>query len=774
MLRHLSARVVNGDLDESGEKNGNDCNEKGVDGKDNFKVKLTHPGKIDNDSNSDNNNNCKNDISSYNTHNADVCSVVDNGDIRVKKRNRNTTLSPPKTKRRYLRRPQISLDKLIRTEIISEESDHPDRMALRLKPSLTLLASIVYLSLVRLKRGVAPHHILSWTVNGSFPYLLNAYSYLPADLQNDLRLVKKFFADGSIPHPEELERNADLLIVACRLDMGQSKLTGVDININTVDKEITNYSLEGVNGRNNGNNGYTERNKSCKMIQRDLRGDNIPLMVARFVADIGLGQRVLDITLALMGLYTQYDQDKSERTPLDAKKNRRLPFPLEGASPDKLVSPLHIMAVIVVACKMCPGWETWKVVLSPDFLHQTNPDGNTSTSGETPQSKGQHDSQRTADQVPRGPVVNENVTYGKDETYIRPRPLTNRDPTRLRFIPWNEDQFAMLGNGSMINDYLDYIEEMHGSDMPVLKNYQPIVDSFKKLYSNEGQEVECKKRDGSTMAVLPNLVLAGGPNPNVPKNLKEKDHNLYWHLMCKNKGAIWADANGKGEYVIYEGIESHTTTTQGFKKQKNMEKTDPRPFHPHYGLLIEFIAFKTYAEPSELHYLVANHDEEILRRAAQSKEHDCRNYIMALTKVRGGKRRVKDFPDFFDESRTIGIRNGSTILKCSHKGTTIPTTPTIPILPSLFASCDRCRARKRKCNGARPCSCCVTRYLKKMKLSRVEMVVDKSKVECVYSQAKKRGPIAERPGLRKDVGSGGGPEAKNENKELTISKSAIA
>jgi len=37
---------------------------------------------------------------------------------------------------------------------------------------------------------------------------------------------------------------------------------------------------------------------------------------------------------------------------------------------------------------------------------------------------------------------------------------------------------------------------------------------------------------------------------------------------------------------------------------------------------------------------------------------------------------------------------------------------------ALCASCDRCRARKTKCDGARPCSNCATKYMKKNKVQR--------------------------------------------------------
>jgi hypothetical protein len=36
---------------------------------------------------------------------------------------------------------------------------------------------------------------------------------------------------------------------------------------------------------------------------------------------------------------------------------------------------------------------------------------------------------------------------------------------------------------------------------------------------------------------------------------------------------------------------------------------------------------------------------------------------------------------------------------------------------SLCASCDRCRARKTKCDGRKPCVNCASKYMKKHKLN---------------------------------------------------------
>lgn len=73
----------------------------------------------------------------------------------------------------------------------------------------------------------------------------------------------------------------------------------------------------------------------------------------------------------------------------------------------------------------------------------------------------------------------------------------------------------------------------------------------------------------------------------------------------------------------------------------------------------------------------------------------------------------------------------------------------------LCASCDRCRSRKTKCDGGRPCGNCITRYKKANKVESVEGL-DLSCFDCVYSPAKRRGPIPGRSGQARAAASRGG------------------
>lgn len=59
---------------------------------------------------------------------------------------------------------------------------------------------------------------------------------------------------------------------------------------------------------------------------------------------------------------------------------------------------------------------------------------------------------------------------------------------------------------------------------------------------------------------------------------------------------------------------------------------------------------------------------------------------------------------------------------------------------ALCHSCDRCRARKTRCDGERPCGGCASKYMKKHKVSSIDGV-PLEMFECVYSPAKRRGPV---------------------------------
>ena len=58
----------------------------------------------------------------------------------------------------------------------------------------------------------------------------------------------------------------------------------------------------------------------------------------------------------------------------------------------------------------------------------------------------------------------------------------------------------------------------------------------------------------------------------------------------------------------------------------------------------------------------------------------------------------------------------------------------------LCLSCDRCRARKTKCDGNRPCASCVLIYMKHHKVRSPQGITSET-CDCIYRHAKRRGPV---------------------------------
>ena len=87
----------------------------------------------------------------------------------------------------------------------------------------------------------------------------------------------------------------------------------------------------------------------------------------------------------------------------------------------------------------------------------------------------------------------------------------------------------------------------------------------------------------------------------------------------KRGNKFWADANGIGEYIVYNNGKTHACTKEASKACKSTTATN-EPFHPHYGLLIEYFADTFLVEPSELHFLVVCLDEEVRMQVGRQRD----------------------------------------------------------------------------------------------------------------------------------------------------------
>ena len=395
-----------------------------------------------------------------------------------------------------------------------------EHAAVDLEPSSSFLASVVYLALMQLRKGVASMHIRSWLSNGSIPYGKAAFNMLPKKLQDSLVLIQPFFHANLVPSCAFLEQNADLLIIACGISHPDSGAT---------DHDYARSQMHGFPGKGIYVSTYIKR---IGVEQRKPTGslfvDNIPLMAMRFIADLGLSQKVLDYSLALMGLFTPEEKTLGSKI--------WLPPTLNVASPGRLVSPIHILAVIVVACKMCKGWEKWSIFIRKQNLAKSG-DG-------VMQSLGQ------------------------------------------RFVPSSESHLNLVNNGDLLEQYFDFLEESVAPAISQVPQYEHLLASWGNFLTDQGM-----LKPQSNSIVQPCSAIAGIHNPllQIADDARE--------------------ANGYGNYTVYDDFRSHTHTIARTDKSVNSSP----PFHSHYGLLIEYISYVFSVEPSELHYVVACCDEELVK-----------------------------------------------------------------------------------------------------------------------------------------------------------------
>lgn len=422
-------------------------------------------------------------------------------------------------------------------------------------PSMNFVACLLWLTVSR--AGVTLNHVLQWIANGALP-LQNAFKHcLSEQEQQALIHVASFFRLTKLPALSQMESLADKLVVACGLK-SFAHLHGIPA---AADKPDT-----VVSSRDRGTT-TSEIRKRPDFSYVTPR--SVPLMAARFINDFGFRQEVLHRTLALMGILKE------------APSNMWLPAPLESALPKNLATTAQVLAVIATACRMTPGWETW-VYPGPSAFS--------------------NDMVTTVDE--------DSLEYHEEERKPKRRRIQSESN---RFVPYNEEHFRQLRNGPLVEGYLDFLEEN------ILDEKEEIFPAFRsKLEIYNGEEQGFKStctEEGVVVRKQP--ALKESRNPFGPERIWRRQKLHDWKLQAKRKRARWADANGLGEYVIYDDPLTHASDRNRVGKKKF---PIPEPFHPQYGLLIEFMSYKANVKASKIHAAITVLDEEVLRLVGPKEE----------------------------------------------------------------------------------------------------------------------------------------------------------
>lgn len=406
--------------------------------------------------------------------------------------------------------------------------------ALILEPSMLMVASMLLLATSSL--GITAGHIRKWIANCSLP-LLDSFSLLRPDEQQALKPIQDFFRLHSLPSVATLERMATNLQVACGYKPRKIKLLHM----------------------HNGRKTKTESSRSFKP-GRLLVPASVPVATARFVGELGLSQKVLTYALAIIGIKT-LDLNISTMDELNLDLTTMwIPPHLKRARPDLILDRHKILAVIVVACKMIPGWQN--ITLQGPFLQRD-----------------------ILNQKDFGKEVGENATKRRKLVQSHTRLVPSR-PADCRFVK----------NGESVTRYLDFLEET------VIDPADTTMPDFvANLEEQRRKQTLSDIRNTDTAEVIPCNTIFVYKDKQLEPPLKAKRVTKATSSKKETKRG-W---HGPRQSHVYELTMKRTGAGNNI----------PAPLGP----LIEYIAYNTMSDPVEIVDFVAELDEEIAEKKKNGK-----------------------------------------------------------------------------------------------------------------------------------------------------------
>jgi hypothetical protein len=464
--------------------------------------------------------------------------------------------------------------------------------ALLLTPSLTTAIGMLWMAVA--PYGVTAGKIIDWVSAGALP-LLNSFSTLfSAEQQTLLKGVSSFFRNHIPPTTGQLTRVVKCLHLTSGYEPPQ-------IRVSTRRKSEDRMM----------NKGTLLLSDPLNKPGRVIRPSGVPIILASLIIELGLGQRVLNYCLAMMGLPVAQETlfDSEEQLPRkmsrkaqsphvassELQHQRRTPYSLPqqlaAARPDRLSILSKIIAVIVVACKLIPDWD---------------------------EKYGYHRLTTTT------PVLEGN---GIDTTTHSQRESLKRIRAARRFIPWNEQHFRFLGNGRLEEDYLDYLEEN------VMKINSPVLPKFVSMLKIPDASIAKDNRNMENSVVINEGNVASdaeNKNDNTVMSNKNDDNNNEGGVVFQEENAI--PVLHVTPNVNYLSFKATKKTTERKRKKPNAPRSEKNSFEyvltspyclensrsldPPLAALIEYMAYKTGTIPELILDYLVEIDKEIGAKAA--------------------------------------------------------------------------------------------------------------------------------------------------------------
>jgi len=431
--------------------------------------------------------------------------------------------------------------------------------ALMLRPSMRLLLGLLLVAAS--PHGVTEGQMVGWVENGSLP-ILHAFSTLLSDAQKEtLAMTAPFFTLPITPTASNLKRIAKKIHVACEY---RPPMSPKPVFLRKPQEPIATDPLDFEPGRL-------------------IYPSAVPLILGQLVSDLGFSQKVLNYSLALMGLpvsrlaltkvsasrkrpktnvagssvkddhnasssvYRECVQEPSQMGNENGQVEW-LPPKLWYAHPDKLSDIHQILAVVIVACKLIPDWES-----NQRYVFQRGRDFN--------------DSFKVSD----------------------------------RFVPWTQEQFRYIVTGKTESDYLDFLEEyiFRGSNHALPK----FVETFNEsCVSHIDDHVSGSLDKGNDDSVC-------------DREESEICHRRDNTIVVPNKLVLgWKSTQpeGKSRYCEKRTSRKSTNSRRLYHRTTLLNTVGPLRVDGPLGPLIEYVAMKTETCPDRILEKLIELDKEMV------------------------------------------------------------------------------------------------------------------------------------------------------------------
>lgn len=272
-------------------------------------------------------------------------------------------------------------------------------------------------------------------------------------------------------------------------------------------------------------------------------------------------------------------QDKNENDSKDKINHYTsdwVPPSLQLAQLDHLTCPTHILAIIIIACKLCPDWETWT------FKHSVMIDMEQKIDASK-------ESIRSEVGTPLSKMIE--------------KPSQKLLPPH-NYVPYKEHNLQYISNGSSLTNFANFATNVFYPRFEIKQSFKKIVSWLESEHRNKIEAFALRSNDSVNTKVLPNPIIARSIPPAI--------HNPKLHLTAKQIQDI-TDRSSFPHPDKFQKLPKYKIKIAGLTKWnwETQVKRDDIPVNSSEGLLLEYVCDKFDIDPTSVQSALHMYEYEI-------------------------------------------------------------------------------------------------------------------------------------------------------------------